>query len=123
MPRACAGAVRIGRGPGKCHHEVGGGPCYARTPGQPAGAGGGRAGGAAVGAEELDDIALRCKLKALSTHETYLDRREANHEWEQKALEDSRAQILPHELDADAQETRLRDQEARLRDPGAAYAR
>jgi hypothetical protein len=60
----------------------------------------------------LDDITLRCELEALSTHETSLDRREADLEREHKALEDARAQILAWELDADAQDTGLRDQEA-----------
>jgi hypothetical protein len=64
--------------------------------------------------EELDDITLRCELEALSTRETSLDRREADLEREQKALEDACAQILACKLDADARETRLRDQEARL---------
>jgi hypothetical protein len=41
--------------------------------------------------EELDDITLRCDLEALSTHETCLNRREADLEREQKALEDTRA--------------------------------
>jgi hypothetical protein len=62
--------------------------------------------------KELDDITLRRELKALSTHETSLDHREANLEREQKALEDARAQILARELDADARDTGLRDQEA-----------
>jgi hypothetical protein len=43
--------------------------------------------------EELDDITLRRELEALSTHETSLDHRE---------------------LDTDARDTRLRDQQARL---------
>jgi hypothetical protein len=60
--------------------------------------------------EELDDITLRRELEALSTRETSLDRREADLEWEQKALEDARAQILARELDADARDTGLRDQ-------------
>jgi hypothetical protein len=64
--------------------------------------------------EELDDITLRCELEALGTHETSLDRSEADLEREQKALEDARAQILAHELDVDARDTGLRDQEARL---------
>jgi hypothetical protein len=64
--------------------------------------------------KELDDIILRRELKAPSTHETSLDHREANLEREQKALEDARAQILARELDADARDTGLRDQEARL---------
>jgi hypothetical protein len=64
--------------------------------------------------EELDDITLRRELEALSTRETSLDHREANLEWEQKALEGARAQILACELDANAQDTGLRDQEARL---------
>jgi hypothetical protein len=33
---------------------------------------------------------------------------------ERKALEDAHAQIMAHELNADSQETGLRDQEARL---------
>jgi hypothetical protein len=41
--------------------------------------------------EELDYITLRCDLEALSTHETCLNRREADLEREQKALEDTRA--------------------------------
>jgi uncharacterized protein (DUF3084 family) len=64
--------------------------------------------------EELDDITLRWELEALSTRETSLDRREADLEREQKALEDVRAQVLDHELDADARDTGLRDQEAQL---------
>jgi hypothetical protein len=64
--------------------------------------------------EELDDITLRHELKALSTRETSLNRREADLEWEQKALEDTRARNLARELNADAQDTGLRDQEARL---------
>jgi hypothetical protein len=64
--------------------------------------------------EELDDITLRRKLEALGTRETSLDRREADLKWEQKALEDARAQILAHELNTDARDTGLRDQEARL---------
>jgi uncharacterized protein (DUF3084 family) len=62
----------------------------------------------------LDDITLRRELEALSTCETSLDRREADLEWEKKALDDARAQILARELDADARDTELRDQEARL---------
>jgi hypothetical protein len=64
--------------------------------------------------EELDNITLRRKLDALSTRETCLDRREADLEREQKALEDARAQILACELDVNAQDTGLRDQEAWL---------
>jgi hypothetical protein len=45
---------------------------------------------------------------------TSLDRREADLEREQKALEDVRAQVLARELDADARDTGLRDQEAQL---------
>jgi hypothetical protein len=52
--------------------------------------------------EELDDITLWRELEALSTRETSLDRREADLEQEQKALEDVRAQVLARELDADA---------------------
>jgi hypothetical protein len=59
--------------------------------------------------DELDDITLWRELEALSTCETSLDRREADLEREQKALEDARAQILAHELDADAWDTGLRD--------------
>jgi hypothetical protein len=59
--------------------------------------------------DELDDITLRRELEALSTCETSLDRCEADLEREQKALEDARAQILAHELDADAWDTGLRD--------------
>jgi hypothetical protein len=54
--------------------------------------------------EELDDITLRRELKVVSTRETSLDHREADLEWEQKALD----------LDADARDTGLRDQEAQL---------
>jgi hypothetical protein len=50
----------------------------------------------------------------LSIHETSLKRREADPEREWKALEDARAQILAHELDADSRETGLGDQKARL---------
>jgi hypothetical protein len=64
--------------------------------------------------EELDDITLRRELEALSTREANLNRREADLEQEQIALEDARAQILARDLDADARETGLRDQEARL---------
>jgi hypothetical protein len=64
--------------------------------------------------EELDDITLRRELEALGTHETSLDRSEADLEREQKALEDTRAQILAHDFDVDARDTGLRDQEARL---------
>jgi uncharacterized protein (DUF3084 family) len=64
--------------------------------------------------EQLDDITLRHELEVLSTRETGLERREADLEWEWKALEDARAQILADELDADSRETGLRDQEARL---------
>jgi hypothetical protein len=62
----------------------------------------------------LDDITVRRELEALNTHETSLDHREADLEWEQKALEDVRAQILARELNADAWDTGLRDQEAQL---------
>jgi hypothetical protein len=64
--------------------------------------------------EELDDITLRLELEVLSTRKTSFDRHEANLEWEQKALEDACAQILARELDADAQDTGLRDQEVQL---------
>jgi hypothetical protein len=64
--------------------------------------------------EELDDITLWWELEALSTRETSLDHHEADLEREQKALEDVRAQVLARELDADAWDTGLRDQEAQL---------
>jgi hypothetical protein len=64
--------------------------------------------------EELDDVTLRHELEALSTRETSLDRRESDLEREQKALVDARAQILSRKLNADAWDTGLRDQEARL---------
>jgi hypothetical protein len=64
--------------------------------------------------EELDDITLWRELEVLSTRETNLDRREVDLEWEQKALEDVRAQILARELDVDAWDTGLRDQKAQL---------
>jgi hypothetical protein len=64
--------------------------------------------------EELDDIILRHELEVLSTRETSLERRQANLDREWNALEDARAQILARELDADSQETNLRDQEVRL---------
>jgi uncharacterized protein (DUF3084 family) len=64
--------------------------------------------------EELDDITLRRELEALSTRETSLDRREVDLEREKKDLEDARAQMLTRELDADARDTGLRDQEGRL---------
>jgi hypothetical protein len=62
--------------------------------------------------EELDDITIRRELEALSIHKTNLDHRETNLEREQEALEDAHAQILARELDADARDTGLRDQEA-----------
>jgi hypothetical protein len=55
--------------------------------------------------EELDDITLRWKLEVLSTHDL---------EREQKAMEDVCAQILARELNVDARDTELRDQEAQL---------
>jgi hypothetical protein len=64
--------------------------------------------------EELDNITLRWELEVLSTRETSFDRREADLEQEQKAMEDARAQILARELDAYARDTGLRDQEAQL---------
>jgi hypothetical protein len=51
--------------------------------------------------EELNNITLRWELEALSTCESSLDRCEADLKWEQKALEDIRAQVLAHELDVD----------------------
>jgi DNA repair exonuclease SbcCD ATPase subunit len=64
--------------------------------------------------EELDDITLRRELEVLSTRETSLEHHEADLDRKRKALEDARAQILAHELDADSRETDLRNQEARL---------
>jgi uncharacterized protein (DUF3084 family) len=62
----------------------------------------------------LDDVTLRRELEALSTRETSLDRRESDLEREQKALVDARAQIMSRKLNADARDTGLRDQKARL---------
>jgi hypothetical protein len=64
--------------------------------------------------EELGEITLRRELEALGTHESVLDRREAELDREHEGLKDARVQILARELDADAQEAGLRDQEARL---------
>jgi hypothetical protein len=64
--------------------------------------------------EELYDITLRRELEALSTHESSLDRRQAELDREREGLEDARVQILARGLDAEAQEAGLRDQEARL---------
>jgi hypothetical protein len=64
--------------------------------------------------EELDDITLHRELEVRSTRETSLNRREVDLEQERKALEDARAQILAHKLDADSRGTGLRDQQARL---------
>jgi hypothetical protein len=64
--------------------------------------------------EELDGITLRRKLEALGTRESGLERREAELDRECEAFKDARVQILARELDADAREAGLRDQEARL---------
>jgi uncharacterized protein (DUF3084 family) len=64
--------------------------------------------------EELDEIMLRRELEALGTHESCLDRREAELDREREGLKDAHVQILARELDADAREAGLRDQEARL---------
>jgi hypothetical protein len=64
--------------------------------------------------EELDEITLCRELEALGTHESCLDRREAELDREREGLKDARAQILARELNADAREAGLRDQEARL---------
>jgi hypothetical protein len=64
--------------------------------------------------EEMDEIMLRRELEALGTRESGLDRREAELDRECEGLKDARVQILACELDADAQEAGLRDQEARL---------
>jgi hypothetical protein len=64
--------------------------------------------------EELDEITLRSELEALGTHESCLDRCKAELDREREGLKDARVQILARELDADAREAGLRDQEARL---------
>jgi hypothetical protein len=64
--------------------------------------------------EELDEITLRRELEALGTRESGLDRRKAELDREREGLKDARVQILARELDADAREAGLRDQEARL---------
>jgi hypothetical protein len=64
--------------------------------------------------EELDEITPHCELEALGTHESDLDKREAELDREREGLKDARVQILTRELDADAREAGLRDQEARL---------
>jgi hypothetical protein len=64
--------------------------------------------------EELDNITLCHELEVLGTRESTLDHREADHDREWKALEDSHTQILVHELDADSREANVRDQESRL---------
>jgi hypothetical protein len=57
---------------------------------------------------------LRCELEVLGTRESTLDHRKADLDREWKALEDTRAQILARELDADSWEAGLRDLETRL---------
>jgi hypothetical protein len=64
--------------------------------------------------EELDGITLRRELEALGTRESGLDRREAELDREREGPKDARVQILACELDADAREAGLKDQEARL---------
>jgi hypothetical protein len=64
--------------------------------------------------EELGEIALCRELEALGTHESSLDRREAELDREREGLKDACVQILARELNADAREAGLRDQEARL---------
>jgi hypothetical protein len=59
--------------------------------------------------EELDDITLRHELEVLSTRETSLDHHGVDLEWEQKPLEDARAQIPARELNVDSRVTDLRD--------------
>jgi hypothetical protein len=44
--------------------------------------------------EELDEITLRRELEALGTHESGLDRREAELDREREGLKDARVQIL-----------------------------
>jgi hypothetical protein len=62
----------------------------------------------------LDDITLRHKLEALGTRKSCLDHHEAELDRERESLEDARVQILVLELNAEAREAGLRDQEARL---------
>jgi hypothetical protein len=64
--------------------------------------------------EELDEITLCRELEALGTHESCLDRCEAELDREREGLKDARVQILARELDADAREAGLRNREARL---------
>jgi DNA repair exonuclease SbcCD ATPase subunit len=64
--------------------------------------------------EELDGITLHRELEALGTHESGLERREAELDREREALKDAHVQILARKLDVDAREAGLRDQEARL---------
>jgi hypothetical protein len=64
--------------------------------------------------EELDRITLCRELEALGTRESGLERCKAELDREREALTDARVQILACELDADAREAGLRDQEARL---------
>jgi hypothetical protein len=64
--------------------------------------------------EELVDIMRHHELEILSTRESALDRHDTDHDREQKALEDARAQLFTRELDVDSREADLRDQEARL---------
>jgi hypothetical protein len=59
--------------------------------------------------EELDDITLHHELEVLSSHESTLDRHDADLDREWKALEDIRAQVLARELEADSREANLRD--------------
>jgi hypothetical protein len=64
--------------------------------------------------EELDDITLCHDLEVLSTHESTLERHEADLDQERKALEDAHADVLAWELDTDSREAGMRDQEVRL---------
>jgi hypothetical protein len=64
--------------------------------------------------EDLDDIMLHRELEVLGTYESTLNYCEADLDSEHKALEDARAQILAHKLDADSWEVGLIDQEDRL---------
>jgi hypothetical protein len=70
--------------------------------------------------EEPNEIMLRRELKALGTREAGLDKCEAELDREREGLKDARVQILAHELNADAREAGLKDQEARLAAAGGA---
>jgi hypothetical protein len=52
--------------------------------------------------EELDDIRLCCELEVMITHESTLERHEADLNRQRKALEDARTQVLACELNTDS---------------------